>query len=299
MALDLAESQSDAAEFSAVRDGTPAPETPVAATPAPETPAEPPKPAAEAAKAPDAAKPAEPPKRQEMVPHAALHEAREENKALKARLAALEAQAGKPAAEAPKEIDPDTDPIAALHELRAFKKQTEERSAQQTELQEFSQRVMAHEADFAAVTPDYAKAVAHLRDARANELRSLGVPEAQIQAQLHGEAIATARFAFQQGKNPGEVFYALSKARGYNPDAPPADPTPAPPADPPPPAPDTKLQESTAALERINRGQRASRPTAGAGGNAPSGELTLEQGAMLEGAAFDKWFEANAKRMMN
>lgn len=298
MALDLTESAADTAEFSAVRDGTPPPEAPVAA-PTPEaTSAETPKPAAEAPK-PEAAKPAEPPKRQEMVPHAALHEAREENKALKARLAALEAAAGKPAQpEAPK-VDPETDPIAALRELKDWREQQDEQSQKLRELHEFTDRVKAHEADFAAVTPDYAKAVGHLRDARANELRSLGVPEAQIQGQLHGEAIATARFAFQQGKNPGEVFYALARARGYNPDAaPPPDPTPAPAADPTP-APDTKLQESTAALERINRGQRASRPTAGAGGNAPSGELTLEQGAMLEGAAFDKWFEANAKRMMN
>lgn len=297
MALNLSESPSDAAEFAAVRDGTP-PTAPV-----PEKPVDPP--AAEPAKAPEAptaAKPAEPPKRQEMVPHAALHEAREEAKQLKAELAAFRAQAGRPAEEPKPPVDIETDPLAALRELRDWQQGQQQQTEQHHQLQAFSQRVVAHEADFAAATPDYGKAVAHLRDARAAELRSIGVPDHMINQQLHNEAIATALFAFEKGKNPGEVFYELAKVRGYKLDAtPPADPTP-PAAEPVPEvdaATEQKRVESQGALERIQRGQRAARPTAGGGGNAPSGELSLADGANLTGAAFDKWFEANAKRLMN
>lgn len=293
MPLNLTESDADAAAFSAMREGTLTAEPEPAPQPEPEPEAAPAAPAAKAAE-PEPAKPAEPPaKKPEFVPHAALHEERVKRQALERELAELRAKAGQPQPKT--EIDPEADPLGALRELREFKKSVEQQTLQQQEMQQFTQRVMAHEADFAAATPDYAKAVEHLRSARAAELRALGVPEPQIQMQLHGEALQTAQFAFQNGKNPGEVFYALAKTRGYNPDAV-KEPEPAPvPAPEAAPAPAAAVEK----LERIARGQKAGRPTAGAGGGAPAGELSLEDGVKLEGAAFDKWFEANARRLMN
>src|SRR5689334_25309829 len=116
----LTESPSDAAEAAAMKAETDvpvapepkAPEPAPAAAPAAPAPAEP-KAAAEPAKAPD---PAAPPVKKDgapvgFVPNAALKEEREARQRLEREIADL--RAGKqPAPEQPKEIDPETDPIA-------------------------------------------------------------------------------------------------------------------------------------------------------------------------------------------
>ena len=55
---------------------------------------------------------------------------------------------------------------------------------------------------------------------------------------------------------------------------------------------------ATERIERLERGRRIAKSPSAAGGGAPAAELTLEQIANLDGAAFDKAFAAHAKRLM-
>lgn len=281
-------SPAETAEFEAVRDEKPIVETPVAGPTAEsakgtETQAEPPK----VADTPKPAEPAKPPPN--FVPHAALHEERLKRQALEKELSDL--RAGRQTEpEKPPAIDPETDPIGALKEIRAYQQQMREQGERHQQEQAFVQRVQTHESDFAAATPDYADAITHLREGRAKEIvdlaKAVGQPitQEQLAAQLRHEVLMTADVAFKAGKNPGEVFYELAKARGYAMKA----PEPAKVETPEP------SKEAVETIERITRGQRAARV---GGGDPPSsgGEITLESLAKLEGAAFDAAFEKFSK----
>lgn len=295
------ESAVDAAEAAAVENGTaPVPEP----SPAPEpAPAPEPKAAAELPpKEPD--KPAEPPKTGNpaldkppgFAPNAAIREAREEARLLREQLAAL--QAGKPPEPQPAEIDPETDPIAALKEVREFQQRQREEAIQQHQLREFDNRIQTHEADWSAANPDYGDQITFLREFRAGQLKALfpGITNAQLGQQLMKEVRETAFYAFQNGKNPGEVFSDLATHSGWKAKDPVPEPAPAPAPEPPVDL-EAKRAESNAALDRISRGQRASRATAGAGGNAPEAEMTLESIANLTGAAFDAAMDKHGKRL--
>lgn len=306
MALDfLSESPSDAAEASAMKAETIAPNPEPAAPPSP-APAPAPAAAPAAPEPPKAAEPAPAPKVEPApvkkdgapvgyVPNAALREARETIQARDRRIAELEGRGQQPTPEPAKEIDPETDPIAALKEVREWQQTQRDLQKQQTQIREFSTRVQAHEADWAAANPEYAEQVKFLHDFRASQLEALGFTREQIGAQLQQEALQTADIAFRNNKNPGEVFSTLAIKSGWKAKAAASAPTPAPAA----PAPDVeqKRAESEAALERISRGQKASRATAGGGGNEPAEDMTVERLASLNGAAFDAAMEKHGKRL--
>ena len=293
----LAETAAETAEFEAVRDGQDVVETPAPA-PAPEPKAAEPAPAAAEPKAEEPAKAPEPPKpdeRPKFVPHAALHEERLKRQALEKELADLRAGRQQPTEEVPRSelVDPETDPIGALKQIREFQEQQRQQGIRHQAEQEFTTRVQTHEADFAAATPDYADAITHLREARAAEIiaiaKATGTPltQEQLGAQLRHEALQLADTAFRTGKNPGELFYAVAQAKGYKLKA----------AEAPKPAtqasePDTK--QATETIERLTRGQRAAKIS---GGEPPDGggEVSLESLAKLQGAAFDAAFEKFSK----
>lgn len=281
----LAEPASETAEFESVRD------TPVAEAPQVETPAVV-KPAAEVK---PEVKPEPEVKKPGFVPHAALHEERLRRQALEKELADL--RAGKAPTEPvkPVAIDPDTDPIGALKEIREFQQKQREEGERTTQLRAFDDRVRAHEADFATATPDYGDAITHLREARAAQIRNsaaaLGQPitDAQLGQMLMDEARATSSQAFQNGKNPGEVFYTLAKHFGY------MGPKPAdvPLAKVETPAaeiiPALPTKEASEKIARLTKGQQAANKVGG--GEPPAAtEITLESLANLEGAAFDAAF---------
>lgn len=297
----FAETASDVAEFDAVASGA-APEAPPEPAPAPEpAKAAPEAPKAEPAKAaepekPEAPKPDERPK---FVPHAALHEERLRRQALEKEVAELRA-GRQPEPETPAEIDPETDPIAALKEIRDFQKRQKEETELQNNLRSFDSRVQAHEQDFAAATPDYGDAVAFLREARATQIKAaaeaLGkvITPQDIGAILLHEARTTSHEALTNGRNPGEVFYTLARSFGYN-GKKAADPAPTPTPEPPAPAPQVlPTKEAEATIDRITRGQKAASKVGG--GEAPDADdMSLEVGAKLEGAAFDRWFDKFSK----
>lgn len=229
------------------------------------------------------------------VPHAALHEERTRRQALERELAEL--RAGKPPAQQPDEIDPETDPIAALKEVRAFQKQQREQGEQAQQIREFAGRVQTHEADWAAANPDYGDQIAFLRESRAKELMALpGMTQDRIGQQLMQEALQTADMAFRNGKNPGEVFTALAITRGWK-----AKEAPAPaaaPAAPATPAPAAAQPTPGERIDNLARGLKAAVSPSKGGGEAPiAGDISLEQLAELDGDEFDKMFDKEAKRI--
>lgn len=287
----LAEPASETAEFESVRD------TPVAETPQ----AEPaPKPSAEAKPAPEIkpeAKPEVEVKKPGFVPHAALHEERLRRQALEKELADLRAGKATPEPEKAAPIDPETDPIGALKEIREFQQRQREEGERNIQLRAFDDRVRAHEADFATATPDYGDAITHLREARASQIRNAAaamgqtIMDGQLGQMLMDEARTTSNQALQNGKNPGEVFYTLAKHFGYagpkstaeqivpskvevaSAEVIPALPT----------------KEASEKIARLTKGQQAANKVGG--GEPPAAtEITLESLANLEGAAFDAAF---------
>lgn len=192
------------------------------------------------------------------VPHAALHEARETNKALKARIAELEAvprlsaddaallqelraqraQPKKDAEEQPPDFlqDPkgyvDSNLKQAIKEVKEATKEAKEAKdelKQHQTLQAVITTATSQVNEFVATTADYPKAIEHVRNVRRGQLEML-YPQAtadQIGAVLAREEITLASQIVTQGKNFAEFAYEYAKKMGYQPPKPP-DPTPQP-----------------------------------------------------------------------
>jgi hypothetical protein len=192
------------------------------------------------------------PPRQGMVPHAALHEAREKLKSAEARAAEAERKerlleertnlilqrfAAPPAApaqtapQAPAIPSFEEDPAghilgqvrqqgAILGELVQAVTGQSRQSEAQAGVQQLTLRAAAMEREFATANPDYDKASSHLFEMRRQELIAAGWSDpAEIQTMMANEATGLAARAMQQGRNPAEVVYQLAKLRGYAPPA--------------------------------------------------------------------------------
>jgi len=128
---------------------------------------------------------------------------------------------------------------------------------------------------------DYLDKLSFARDARAAELKALGVPEDRIPGQLEMDEANLAMVALQNGRNPGQAAAEYAIAKGWKPKAAQEKPKQAAPQQ-------TALEK----LATIDAGQKAAKSLGGAG--APDPELTLEKvlemtpeqiGALPE----DKW----------
>lgn len=289
----LSETPAETAEFEGIRDGTISTETLI--------PERQPKPVAESGPAaevkPEIKAPEPEIKKPGFVPHAALHEERIRRQAAERELADLRAGRSAPEVEKPAPIDPDTDPIAALKEIRDYQQKQREEGERNNQIRAFDQRVQAHEKDFSDATPDYGDAVTFLREARAKQIiagyEAVGqqITQAQLGAMLLHEARTTSNGALENGRNPGEVFYTLAKSFGYAPKG--ADsvviPSPVTPVTPEIIPAVLPTREASEKIARLTKGHAAGNKTGG--GEAPtSGEVTLESLANLEGAAFDAAF---------
>lgn len=179
----------------------------------------------------------------------------------------LQAKSTPPAPESP---DPTTDPLGAMMhqlaqvngtvtELQKQLTQEQQKNLLKQQFDQFTTSVRQIKEDFERSTPDFADAYNHIRTVRTEDLRTLGVPEAQIPQALLQDEIQLAQAAISRGKNPAEEMYAMSKRYGYQPK------TAAPPAAKPP-TPEEKL----AALQK---GADASRQPPRA---APASDLTVE-----------------------
>ncbi|MDE2100372.1 MAG: hypothetical protein KGL39_24180 [Patescibacteria group bacterium] len=135
----------------------------------------------------------------------------------------------------------------------------------------------AQEREFMRSTPDYAQAVAFLRDARARHFEALGFDAAEIEANIRQDVINTAAFTRQRGRNFGEALYKLAEASGYRKTAPTAANGPAARA-----APEN-------AAERLIRGQEMA-TTLGSTGGAPRGETPVNTIANMSESEFESFY---------
>lgn len=171
-------------------------------------------------------------------------EALRQSQAQAAALAAqIEAAQKPPPAPAPVAPDPTVDPLGSmLHQLATVNKNVadlqnalvtqQQQQSQMVQFQRFQQQVVAMRDQFAIANPDFPEAYDHLRNARMADLRTFGVPEADIPKQLFQEEIVLSESAIKVGKNPAEAIYEMARRHGY------ATKTPAPVAGPAPaPAP--------------------------------------------------------------
>ncbi len=235
--------------------------------------------------------PAPQPDPEPVVNRGALVEEREKRRALEREIADLKAKLSP----GPQPANPEEDPIGALKETRGELAQLREFIAGQNAVAAFKAKVQPMLAAYQANHPEYAEQTAHLTQVRANQLKALGRPDAEIAQILRMEANAVFQAALESDRHPGEVVAELAKASGWAPKAAPApapNPTPA-------PAPAPSIKEAEERVERLQRGQRAATSSSQTGGASPAAdEMSIEQIVNLNGAAFDaavkKW-ESNEK----
>lgn len=300
----LNESASDAAAMAAMQNEAPPPEPAPEPAPAP-APAPEPAPDSPIAKAEPASEPAQPKQQQpRLVPHAALHEERVRRQQLEQRLRELEQKVVPQAQPGDQPPDESTDPIGAINWLKGqLRQQTEQqqRAAQeQAYWADLSSRVQTRVNAYAADHPEYVDQVKYLREFRYRELsEGLGYPPQAAMAQVQREEMELGRMAVEQDLDPGEMVARLASVRGWKAAAAAAAPTQAPAAPPVSLAPQPVALPVAAEqrVERLARGQKAAVSPSTAGGGGPAAEMTLEQLARLDGAAFDQAFKAHGKRL--
>lgn len=223
-------------------------ESPAPETPEPETPAE---------VKPEAEKPADPAVEPEaedpddgMVPHGALAQARakarqyreevarekQERARLEGRLEALlQGQKPQQPAEPEKPLKFSDDPMKAgehlmktAAELASELKTIKEATALQQHVATLNQTLLGAETAFKATAPDYDQAKIHARTSYFEELKAIGYDDEQAFHTVAKREQMIVNTAIANGKNPAEVIYGLSKARGWAGTKPaPATPTPA------------------------------------------------------------------------
>ena len=176
------------------------------------------------------------PKEEKTVPLAALHETREELKAERKRneeaqrktderIRLLTEAMTRPAEQPKEQVIPDADknPLDALKvsqqqlkELAEWKRNQEMEQQTNYQRQQLMNEAARLESEFVKATPDYVAASQFLSDSRRGELLASGMYHPnQVNQILKQEAMALAQQAIASGRNPAELVYAISKARGY------------------------------------------------------------------------------------
>lgn len=241
---------------------------------------------------------AEPKKTVRLVPHEALHEERTKRKDLERRLQELESKVA-PAKQTAAEPDETVDPIGTIGVLKAQLKELTESRQQETAVaqrnNEIVQRMAPRVAAAREANPAFDEMFQHVRQSRIAEYKALKVyPDQQIAEQVMREELSLAEHTLRNDLDPGEVIEALARTRGYQPKATQAkdEAKEEPKVDPK----EVKALEDK--IARIEKGQKAAKSPSGAGGSGPAVEMTLEQLASLEGAAFDAAFAKHGRRLM-
>lgn len=237
-----------------------------------------------------------------MVPQGALHAEREKRKEFEGKwkeaqvqldaIANLRKSIAERAPVVPEAPTPSAEPNA---EIEYLKKQLAEvqgvqhQTAQQQQLSQVADAEVAHvhsvltqaENAFRQTQPDYDKAIEHVVQARASELRLYGVPDVQIQQMLREEVIEIAKSAIQMGRSPAEVGYELAKLRGYRPEAPQAG---------------TGSAQATVAA--VKAAQAGSRSLGQASGGAPAGEINAQTIANMTHEEFEELYSTPEGRKL-
>lgn len=252
----------------------------------------------EAETAPEAAPEAD--KRTKMVPHAALHEAREEAKRVKAELDQVKSVVGnidahlrrqfeaQQAAQAPKpqELPPipdeNEDPVGTIAFLKNALVELANNQQRSTQEAQQAQQVNAVVSTYRQAAeqarqhvPDFADAYNHLINSRRMELVLNGIPENQVDAHIKREEVQVAAAAVQRGQNPAEAVYKLAMARGYRR------------AEAAPAAPQQIQAKAQAQADNVSLGS--------AGGSPAGGQMTAEKLASMSPEQFGAYMAKNPK----
>jgi hypothetical protein len=234
--------------------------------------------------------------KQSMVPHGALHEEREKRKKFEREFNELKAQseAERKRNEErwaqmmerlnPKPQAPSVEQDAVGHfqhktaelerQLQATQQETaqiRQLNAQQAEWQRFTQAYSQAVHEYASRTPDYLAAHTHFLNALKAEIQATGYEPMQANHIAMQQEAAIVAKAFQDGVNPAERIYAISKMRGY------AQPQQQVAQDP---------KAGAEKLEKIDQGQRASAATVSGGGKP---KMTWQDIASMSDDDFKKF----------
>lgn len=241
----------------------------------------------------DGKKGGEPEKKDNLVPHQALHEQRERRKAaekkardlelenakFRERFTILEKLQGKDEPKGPPK--PEEDIFGAFEHLsknfETVQKRLDDGEAakkHETQLNELVGHYRSDAAKFTAANPDFNDAYKHLLGSRARELMALGYEDqAELEQALKNEEISIATMAFQKGRSPAEVIYNLAKERGYK-------------------KVDAKA-DTEAKLDAIERGAALNKSLSSAGGASGDNEMTPERLLAMPNEEFEAWCTKN------
>lgn len=228
----------------------------------------------------------------QMVPLAALHEARQRSaqltQQLQTAIARMNALVASNQGLSQEEEMPDitTDPagfVMALDQrLRAF----EEARREEQQYRQIDNALEQDEILFSQTQSDYEQASDYYIQSRARELAAFHQPQ-DIQRILVAEARSIAQNAWQRGMSPAQMVYGLAQARGYA-FAPQQQSSVTPPIQQQN-QPRSNGPTPQDIVSSITNGQRASRSLSGGAGTASTGQLNAE--ALLQMS--DEEFEAH------
>jgi hypothetical protein len=157
------------------------------------------------------------------VPLATFLETKNDLKSTKQQIAELQEKLDALANPPEPEVSIDEDPVGYLEKQSKMTQeridQLGEEMRQATQTQQASNMqtyVSTAEQQFSAQNPDYFDSVAHLQQARVEHYKIMGANEQQAFQAVNNELIGVTQTAIQNGKNPAQVVYELSKSTGFN-----------------------------------------------------------------------------------
>lgn len=246
-------------------------------------------------------------KEQKMVPHEALHEARQENKQLRKELESMKTVVAqgdekikkfmesvtKEATKPPKFED---DPAGNLkHENEELKKvlsevqsrmDKQDTTAQQHDrLNQHATYVSAREREFAKENPDYFQASEFVAALWRDEFTEAGFKEEDVPKLVFGKALAITTQATQAERDPAAAIYKIAKRYGFAPKQEEKK--------------EEKKPDGESKLKEIAKGLEAAK---GTGGGTGPDDLSLASLAQMDDAAIDKlvkdpdWWAKNVRR---
>lgn len=179
----------------------------------------------------------------------------------------------------------DEDPIGDLSSVKAIAKAMLERDRRESEEQAKAQQQQQHfaklsrdmaeaEEDFRAEHPDYDDAMKHFKTSLLGELEDEGFSGQELKREFESKLITLVDRALSNGRDPAQIVYNRAKKYGFA---------------------SSEVDAATKKLQTIGKAQSAGRTPVNSGTKA---DLTLESVNKLQGAAFDKAFEALRKQQM-
>jgi hypothetical protein len=228
------------------------------------------------------------------VPQGALHQERERRKETERQLQEFQRELAdiKAKLNPPAEIvipDPILDPkgfrefqIKQIAERAQEKAEAAQKQQQESQQRQFVDRLSHDVLQFKGHKPDFDAAFKHAVEVRQKELAFYGHPQEVIAQQLETDLKALADLAYQQGRNPGELYYEYATMRGYQGAAP-------------------AVPQQTQAAAQVNALAQAQKQTATmatAGGPSNDGGVTIETLSKMSEAQLAKMPKAERDEMM-